>query len=280
MLKLRKLFRRKSPKPQPTEDHIFNQYCFDMPSHQTAVDALNGWTSAFPSETGIIGGTHPLFADGRISWAVEQMGSIEGRNILEIGPLEGMHTYMLNMHRPIKIDAIEANKQCFLRCLVTKEILNIDRARFHLGDALKWLIEKELQYDLIIASGVLYHMADPGEFISKMATRSDNLFIWTHYFNDNPNPEDDIWRLPLSGKVESRILANIPVRYYERRYFQANTNENFCGGMRDRHYWMHRDDIIALLTALGFNDLKIAHEDVNHRNGPCFSIFAKRGPSR
>jgi len=210
-------------------------------------------------------------------WAIEQMGSIEGREILEIGPLEGMHTYMLNKHRPSKIDAIEANKQCFLRCLVTKEILNIDRARFHLGDALRWLDEKEQHYDLIVASGVLYHMADPGEFITKMTNRCDNIFIWTHYFNDKTGFKDEIWRLPLTGKVETRILADIPVRYYERGYFKANTNANFCGGMRDRHYWMHRDDIISLLSVLGFNNLTIAHEDVNHSNGPCFSIFAKRG---
>ncbi|TDK39773.1 class I SAM-dependent methyltransferase [Rhizobium deserti] len=258
------------------DDNVFEQYCFDSPSNQTAVDAVSGWTSAFPPEAEIWGGTHPLFADDRIIWAVAQMEQIQERRILEVGPLEGMHTYILNKHRPAIIDAIEANTQCFLRCLITKEILNIDRAKFHLGDALKWLDEKELRYDLIIASGVLYHMADPAQFIAKMAARCDNLYIWTHYFDDAAMPPGDSRRQPLTGNVETREVGGVPVRYYERGYFKANTNSNFCGGMRDRHYWMHRQDIISLLSGLGFGNLEVAHEDPKHPNGPSFSIFAKR----
>ncbi len=36
-------------------------------------------------------------------------------NILELGPLEGAHTYQL------RILAIEANAEAFLKCLVVKE---------------------------------------------------------------------------------------------------------------------------------------------------------------
>ena len=278
MLRVRDFLRRGRRLENGVIDEVFDQYSKDTPSHQTAIDALPGWTSAFPSATKVNAGDHPLFADTRITWALSQAGSIADKKVLEIGPLEGMHTYMLNKHRPALIDAVEANKQCFLRCLVTKEILGIDRGHFHLGDAQKWLKENDLYYDLAIASGVLYHMADPGEFLCDLGRRCDNLFIWTHYFDDSVMPEGDKRRLAFTGQLQTRTLAGIPLRYYERRYFKANNNSNFCGGMKDRHFWMHRDDIISLLKALGFEDVTVTQETPDHSGGPCYSLFAKRSP--
>lgn len=281
MFGLIKLLRRNQTGPAPSAEAVFDQYSRDVPRHQNAVDALPGWNSAFPPERGLNAGTHPLFADGRINWAVSQAGSLENKRIIEVGPLEGMHTYMLNRQRPKSIDAIEANKGCFLRCLVAKEILGIDRANFYLGDALRWLQETNNHYDLAIASGVLYHMSDPGQFLCDITSRCDKLFIWTHYFDDKVMPTSDSRRQAFSGKVETRTFSGVPVRYFERGYFNANANENFCGGMKDRHYWMHRADIISLLNALGFGDICIGQEDPNHGGGPCFSLFAKRSmPAR
>ena len=279
MLRIKNLFRRQPPSRTGPDDQLFEQYCHDVPSAQNAIDALPGWNSGFPPFAKVVAGTHPLFADARIDWAIHQAGSIKDKKVLEIGPLEGMHTYMLNKHGPALIDAIEANKQCFLRCLVAKEILGIERARFHLGDALKWLEFKEERYDIGIASGVLYHMADPATFLHRLASRCDNLFIWTHYFSDTAMPVQDERRLAFTGKVEERMIGNLPVRYYERRYFHANETETFCGGMKDRHYWMHREDILSVLSALGFANLAIAHEMPDHPGGPCFSVFAKRAVS-
>jgi len=257
-------------------DRVFDQYTKALPTNQNAIDALPGWNSAFPPEAGVIAGDHPLFADGRIDWALEQFGSIEGKTILEVGPLEGMHTYMLHKRRPLRVEALEANQLCFLRCLVTKQILQLDSAHFYLGDAQKWLEEKDTRYDLAIASGVLYHMHEPAEFLVQMARRTDSIFIWTHFFFEEAMPAGDVRRLPFSGKVETRSINGVPVRHYERGYFSANSNRSFCGGMRDRHYWMHRDDILELMRSLGFRRLEIAQEDLAHSGGPCFCLFAQR----
>lgn len=264
---------------QNAAEQVFDQYSREFPRHQNAVDALPGWNSAFPPETGLKAGTHPLFADGRITWAIGKAGSLENKRVLEVGPLEGMHTYMLNKRRPFLIDAIEANKGCFLRCLVTKEVLEIDRANFYLGDALRWLQDTDSHYDLAIASGVLYHMPDPGHFLSQITKRCDQLFIWTHYFDDETMPRSDSRRQAFTGNEETRTFAGVSVRYFERGYFNANTNDKFCGGMKDRHYWMRRDDIILLLRTFGFDDVCIGQDDPTHGGGPCVSLFAKRSQS-
>ncbi|MCM2292027.1 class I SAM-dependent methyltransferase [Allorhizobium sp. BGMRC 0089] len=247
-----------------------------MPDPQNAIDILEGWNSCFPQELGLTAGTHPLFADQRIVEALDRFGPLDGRTVLEAGPLEGMHTHIINARGPARIDAIEANKLCFLRCLVTKQILNIDRANFLLGDIQEWLARHEETYDLAFACGVLYHMHDPALLLQRLAKRSKALFLWTHYFSETAMPEKDIRRGPFSGKVHDHNIDGHTVRYYERSYYMANANASFCGGMKDRHYWMHRDDILMLLKAFGYDEVTILQEEPAHSGGPCFSVFCRK----
>ncbi|MFJ6326778.1 MULTISPECIES: class I SAM-dependent methyltransferase [unclassified Rhizobium] len=276
MLGFSKRSKKKSSK-NPLE--IFDQYEQSTPSHQNAINALPGWNCSFPPELNLEAGTLPLYADDRIAWALQTFGSIEGKAVLEVGPLEGMHTYMLNQRGAARIDAIEANRLCFLRCLITKQILRIDDASFMLGDIQSWLAERDEVYDLTIASGVLYHMADPAEFLRLLAKRSNAVFIWTHFVLEEAMPKDDLRWLPFSGKVETRMVDGVSVRYYERSYHHANANASFCGGMKDRHFWMHRDDILVLLRAFGFSHIDIRDEDLNHPGGPSFSLLARKAAS-
>ncbi len=253
----------------------FDQYEMRMPHPQNAIEALAGWTSAFPIE-GIVAGNTPLFADERIFGALNAFGSVEGLQLLEVGPLEGMHTSILNQHRPANIDVVEANKSCYLRCLVTKEILKLDRASFHLGDIQEWLRLTDRQYDFALACGVLYHMPDPGEFLRLLAMRANSIFIWTHYYDETMMPAGDVRRTPFSGKVETRSIAGLDVSYYERSYQHAQDNASFCGGMKDRHYWLQRDEILVLLMHLGYSEVVVQGEYAEHPGGPCFSVFARR----
>ncbi|MDL2400868.1 class I SAM-dependent methyltransferase [Rhizobium mayense] len=274
MLGFAKRPRKKTP--ENSLEAIFDQYEQGKPDHQNAIDALPGWNCAFPTALGLNAGKHHLYADDRLDWALRSFGSIEGKTILEVGPLEGMHTYMLHRQRPARIDAIEANRLCFLRCLVTRQILDISSASFLLGDIQAWLTDHEEVYDFAIASGVLYHMADPGEFLRLLASRANAVFIWTHFFLEEAMPKGDVRRNPFSGKVETKVIEGVPVRYYERSYQHANSNASFCGGMKDRHFWMHRDDILTLLEKLGYSDITIKDQNFGHSGGPCFSLLARK----
>lgn len=272
----RLLNRFKHPPGTHDIEQVFSQYEMSMPTHQNAINALPGWNSSFPGDNTLAAGNHPLHADGRIIEAMRAYGSLENKTILEIGPLEGMHTYMLNQERPARIDAIEANRLCFLRCLVTKEILQLDRARFYLGNIQPWLEKGDTVYDFALASGVLYHMPDPANFLLQLSRRAQAIFIWTHFFHDEAMPRGDPRRNPFSGRVETRTVEGLPIRYYERSYQHANTNASFCGGMKDRHYWMHRDDILSLLQQLGYRTVEVQAEELAHGGGPCFSVFARK----
>ena len=253
-----------------------DHYVTKLPSRQNAIDAVPGWIGAMPPQTGLMAGDATLYADSRIAWLLSHCYDVTGRSVLELGPLEGSHTFMLHEAGAASIEAIEANTLAFMRCLVTKEILGLSRASFLLGDFASWLEAPGPAYDLVVASGVLYHSPDPIRLLTLIGQRTSAVFLWTHYCDDTAMPSGDERRHPFSGSVELRTYAGLTLRLHERSYRNAWRDTKYCGGTQDRHFWMERDDILALLAALGFTRIDIAHEEPDHWGGPALSIFASR----
>jgi hypothetical protein len=255
---------------------VLDEYTTAMPSPQNAVDALPGWNHALPDHAGVVAGRGAFYNDPRILWALDQYGSVEDRKVLELGPLEASHTYMIEQRNPAAIDAIEANKLSFFRCLVVKEILGLRKARFLLGNFAEWLERSSDRYDLIVASGVLYHMENPVRLLELISLKSDAFYLWTHYVSDEAMPLNDPRRSVFVGSVETVASHGVNVRLYKRSYHGAWRDKAFCGGMHDIHRWMEREDILSLIAALGFDDIRIQFDEPKHSGGPSFSLFARK----
>jgi hypothetical protein len=249
------------------------------PSHQNAVDLIPGWSHAFPEQYAIHAGQVALHNDPRIAWAIERFGDLAGKRVLELGPLEGFHSAMLERQSPAVLDSIEANIGAYLRCLVTKQVLDLSRAHFHLGNFVHWLERDDVRYDFILASGVLYHMRNPIRLLNLIAQRTDAVYLWTHYWDDAAMPPDDPRGAPLVKNVRTVRFGKANLRLRARHYYGAEQNPRFCGGPEDLHYWMEKNSILDILSELRFDKIEVGHDHPDHPNGPAFSIFAYRDES-
>ncbi len=251
---------------------IFPRYETRCPAHQNAIDALPGWCTSLP---GVTAGPLATYADMRIAWLAAQMGGVAGCRVLELGPLEGGHTAQLEA-LGADVLALEGNRLAYLRCLVAKEVFGLTRARFLLGDFVKWLAADETRYDLVVACGVLYHMADPAQLLRLLAARADALYLWTHCVDDAAMPIGDPRRAVLADTPDVVDCAGVAFRVFRRTYAGAEHHASFSGGPIDAHAWPHRDDLLAALRAFGYGELHVAHDEPGHVNGPSLSIFARR----
>ena len=87
---------------------IPDYYVKSAPSVQNTLDIFPGeWASKLPGDLSLLNaGQSGLFEDARITWAVEQLGGVTGQTILELGPLEAGHTYMLEKLGAASITAV------------------------------------------------------------------------------------------------------------------------------------------------------------------------------
>lgn len=258
--------------------NILDRYITSEPSPQNALDIFKGdWSSCLPAPFANLQAGHiALFEDPRINWAISKLGDVVGRCALELGPLEGAHTYMIERAGFGSVLAIEANTRAYLKCLIVKEILGLQRSRFLCGDFVSYLRGAPPRVDVVFASGVLYHMLNPAELIGLISRITDHVFIWTHYYDPDvilPNPK-------LSHKF-SDVVQSEYQNFHHRLYRQEYEAEvlawgGFCGGSRPHSHCMRRDEIIACLQHFGLQTIQTAFEAPDHPNGPSFALAASR----
>lgn len=243
------------------------EYVTTAPSPQNAIDLFRGeWASRLPGD--FESGDHDLFSDGRIAWLIREIGGVQHMHILECGPLEGGHSWLLEQDGA-DVLAIEANTRAFLRCLVAKEVLGM-RTRFQLGDFVQ-LLRESPPFDLIVASGVLYHLTDPVEMIALAAGASDRLYLWTHYYDrDSVSPT---LRFNAPERCDVRGFSHT----LHRQHYQTRLgNRAFFGGAHASSCWLSRSDLLGALAFFGFDDVRIQFDRRDTRPGPSISLLAER----
>jgi len=246
------------------------------PSPQNAFDLFKGeWSTRLPDDCGWVASTGPVRAceDYRIDWFEEQVGGFAGRRVLELGPLEAGHTYMLDRRGAAGILSVEANPRAFLKCLVMKEAFDLRRSRFLLGDCLNFLQECTDSFDLGLASGVLYHQENPVRLLELLAPRCERLCIWTHFYDAAYAAAHPEFSRIFDANPEPATTAGFRHTLHRRHYGEALAWKGFCGGGQPDSRWMERDQILGALEHFGFRILNRL-EEFDNPNGPALLIAA------
>jgi hypothetical protein len=255
---------------------ISTEYVKSAPSPQNALDIFKGrWCSQLPEPFSTLhAGGIALSEDPRIAWAIAELGGLQQKTVLELGPLEGAHAYMLERGGAGSILSIEANPEAYLKCLIFKETIGLERTRFVCGDFIQYLRNSPPRFDAVIASGVLYHMVEPAELIYLLSQITDRVFLWTHYYDP---------KLIADRKLAAMFTGNQQTEYrgfrhtlFRYEYWGSFGARRFCGGSRPHAQWMTREDIIRCLEYFGFKDIRTDFEAPGHPDGPAFAVVARR----
>ena len=252
------------------------------PSDQNALDLFAGeWSSQPPAiRPELKAGVTPLFDDPRISWADHRLmemgleGGMSGRDVLELGPLEGGHSYLLDRLGAKSVTAIEANGRAYLKCLIAKETFGMPSVHFLLGDCLAQLRTNDRHYAVGVACGILYHLTNPVELLELLALRCDALFLWTVFYDAefvaaNPVPGA---KFSEALEMETAGFKHIVHRF---NYGPSLDWKGFCGGGDVYSYWMEKEQILGALRQFGFTQFRTeVHPNIH---GSALMVAALKG---
>jgi hypothetical protein len=257
--------------------NLSERHVRSAPSPQNALDIFKGeWWSQLPEPfSNLRAGEIRSFEDPRIHWALSQFGEVQGQTALELGPLEGGHSYILEQAGFASNLAIEANPRAYLRCLVVKEIIGLHRTRFLCGDFVEYLRNSPPSFDAAFACGVLYHMQNPAELIALLSRVTDRLFLWTHYYDPGVISANPKFGQSFTGQHRSEY-AGFEHSLFRYEYGRSFRLARFCGGTRGHSHWMLREDIIECLGYFGFNAIRISFDTPAPPDGPAFALVATK----
>jgi SAM-dependent methyltransferase len=248
------------------------------PSDQNAVDLFEGhWESKLPE---LYSGHKGNFMDIRLTSALKVLGGVKDKTLLEIGPFEGFHTVALEQAGASRITAVESSKENFLKCLVIKEVANLTKSSFLLGDAQKFVSQTDLLFDVSWCAGVLYHLQDPVVFLRNLLRVSESIYLWTHFYDESiqtlTNGQERHFIQGLDRAVSSDGLDfDLHARSYLIPDYESLTLGNWQGGLEDITYWMEKSQILSLIQLLGFEILSVG-DDSTVNGLPCFDLVARR----
>jgi len=240
---------------------------------QNSIDIFRGeWATSLPETAGATAGNIDLFHDMRIQWLHDQF-DVKDKSILELGPLEGAHSCMLEGLGASEIVAVESNTHAYLKCLIVKELLELKRVRFLCADFIEFLKQDEGKYDICLASGVLYHMRNPVELLQLIQKKCKRIFIWTHYYDPVVIEQNDDLAYRFSEGKSSEI-SGYKHTLYRREYGLGLYSKVSLGSNASYSHWLTRDDIIGALHHFGFDNIQFNFEDPTHNNGPSMALTA------
>jgi hypothetical protein len=247
------------------------------PSAQHAVDAVpDSWASRLPAPLqDVRAGEAKLFEDDRIAWGLRNLGGVSDLSVLELGPLEAAHSYMAQQAGARRVTAVEANTNAFLKCLVVKELLGLDRCSFLCGDVLDYMAATDEVFDLCIACGILYHSTEPVRMLELISRCSTRLLMWTHVYDPVARERKHLER--RLGSATEVVHDGYRHVVHRHTYGLDRKLAGFCGGTSPYSNWMPRDELIRALEHFGWRDITIGFDEPRHQNGPAIALTAVRG---
>ena len=104
------------------------------------------------------------------------------KRILELGSCQGGGTFQLAKHFGVEeVVAIEGRDYNIEKALFVKELLGVNNVVFLQGDLETYSFTDLGRIDAVYCVGVLYHLPNPWELLTKLAKITDVLYINTHY---------------------------------------------------------------------------------------------------
>jgi SAM-dependent methyltransferase len=184
-------------------------------------------------------------------------GSFRGKTILDLGCNEGAFTAEFARLGAARAVGIEARRTNFERCELLRKLLNRPNLEFILGDVKEELPRLEIKPDIILLSGLLYHLSDPYSMLEAVRqTDPDVVLIDTHIADPETSTHGCSALMTQSWGGRGRIFPEYPSDIsranHERMLWAAWSNEN--------SFWLLEQDLLRMARDVGFSSAeKIDH---------------------
>lgn len=225
-----------------------------LPFTTHRIDLGNGrWSAAAGVDASV---------DRRTRLVVDACGGVlEGRTVVDLGCLEGGFTIEFARRGAARAVGIEAREVSVRRCELARDLTGLGAAQFVQGDVKEALAAEVARqggpFDVILATGILYHLADPAALLRSMRYAcASAAIVFTHVAHPDRITHD------CSSQVVTLTSGG---HEYRGRWFgeydETITDEQREGllwaAWSDRaSFWPFEDDLVRMIRDAGFESVE------------------------
>lgn len=210
------------------------------------------WITQFVINGVPSGGDYKVVDDRRVQQFLERFPNV--RTILELGSLEGGHTFALARHQSVeRVLAIEGRLANIDKAKFIGSLLGVSNVQFNHANLEALELASLGHFDAIFCCGLLYHLPEPWKLISQAPLVAPILFVWTVYANED------------EATIEIDGLRG-------REYVEGGLNEPLSG-LSPKSIWLTLPSLLEVLKRSGYGNIEVLEKSQNP-NGPAVSLAA------
>lgn len=215
------------------------------------------WTTQFEINGKKYGGVDDaLIMDQRLI-KLNEVCPVKGKTVLELAPLEAAHTLTLLELGAKSVTAIEVREENLEKCKIIKKIFRLKKAKFLQGDVRTFDFSTLGKFDIVLCSGILYHLSDPVALLKKLSGISDKIFIWTHIANNY---------YPVGKDV---IVNDCIGKYY-------NEEKSLEAGLEEKSLWLYESELFKAINDSGFKEIEVLNKGILYGNSEHILLHASK----
>jgi hypothetical protein len=199
-----------------------------------------------------------MHGDRRLDYAIWFL-DLRNATVLELGPLEGYFSVLLEKLGVTRSVAVEARHENLTKCLHVQQLFGLDKTQFVQHDIERLVRGDEKpafsgSFDFVFALGVLYHLRDPVQALRWTAEIAPALFLGTHYIerrDERRYPERLFteWSVPgANGDYTGKLFADSP--------------DSSAGGLVAESFWLDEDSLLRALRTAGYDSIHVLGRDL------------------
>jgi SAM-dependent methyltransferase len=199
------------------------------------------------------GGDDPRLAASTAVVLDQMRGDLEGKRILDVGCLEGGYTVTFARRGAGEVVGVDIRDVNLARCRYLQERLDLTNVRFVKADV-RTISRAELgDFDLVFASGILYHLEDPFDFLLRCSElTTDMLLLDTHIASL------DSWAHRCSPELIARewhglsYLGRVAVEYERELSPEELEAIPWTAYGNTTSFWLTEGSLVTMLRNMGF----------------------------
>lgn len=221
---------------------------------QSGFFRLRPWLSRFTIQGRAYGGQYDVANDPRLGHFFRCFP--DTRRILELGSLEGAHTFALAARPGVEfVQGIEGRKSNLRRARFVQKWMGCRNVNFLHANLETFDLTSLGGFDAVFCSGLLYHLPRPWELVQQLSRAAPGLLLATHYAPDEK--------------------ANLLRNGYRGMLYQEFGLKEPLSGLSPDSYWPTLKALNQMLKDSGYRHIELCHDDHQHPHGPLVTIAAR-----